>query len=63
MVGLVDDLDDVFFGTLTSWIDQDHHFLKLPMRLVLKILELTRDLGVNSQIQEPELPCFFLLCW
>ena len=28
MVGLVNDLDDVFVGTLTSWIDQYHHFFK-----------------------------------
>jgi len=48
---------------MTSWIDQYHHFLKLPMRLVLKILELARDLGVNSHPDSRKRNChvFFTL--
>ena len=63
MVGLADDLDDVFVGTLTSWIDQYHHFWKLPMRWTcLRFFQITRDLGLTLiRIQGTGTAMFFCL--
>ena len=60
--GEIIQFDDHIFQ-MTSWIDQYQHFLKLPMRLVLKILELARDLGVNSHPDSRKRNCHvFLPC-